>query len=52
VLCRGLDLYLRRAVESGLTRQQISEAFTHLGFYAGWPKASKAIAAVTRALGK
>jgi 4-carboxymuconolactone decarboxylase len=28
-----LDFYLRRALESGLTRAQISEAFTHLGFY-------------------
>ena len=44
--------YLRRALESGLTRAQITEALTHLGFYAGWPKATKAMAAVTRSLGK
>ena len=31
-----LDLYLRRGIESGLTRDQIAEAVTHLGFYAGW----------------
>ena len=47
-----LDLYLRRAIESGLTRNQITEALTHLGFYAGWPKATRAITAVTRSLGK
>jgi 4-carboxymuconolactone decarboxylase len=47
-----LDGYLRRAIESGLTRSQIAEAITHLGFYAGWPKATKAMAAVTRSLGK
>ena len=47
-----LDVYLRRALESGLTRSQISEALTHLGFYAGWPKATKAMSAVTRSLGK
>jgi 4-carboxymuconolactone decarboxylase len=47
-----LDLYLRRAIESGLTRAQIAEALTHLGFYAGWPKATKAMTAVTRSLGK
>jgi 4-carboxymuconolactone decarboxylase len=47
-----LDLYLRRGVESGLTRSQIAEAMTHLGFYAGWPKATKAMAAVARTLGK
>ncbi len=45
-----LDVYLRRGVESGLTRAQIIEALTHLGFYAGWPKATKAIAAVSRSL--
>ena len=47
-----LDFYLRRGVESGLTSAQIAEALTHLGFYAGWPKATKAIAAVARTLGK
>jgi 4-carboxymuconolactone decarboxylase len=47
-----LDLYLRRGLESGLTRNQITEALTHLGFYAGWPKATKAMSAVTKSLGK
>ena len=46
-----LDLYLRRGLESGLTRAQIAEALTHLGFYAGWPKATKALAAVSKTLG-
>jgi 4-carboxymuconolactone decarboxylase len=46
-----LDFYLRRAVESGLTRDQITEAFTHLAFYAGWPKATKAMTATARTLG-
>ena len=47
-----LDGYLRRALDSGLIRSQITEAFTHLGFYAGWPKAIKAMSVVTRSLGK
>jgi 4-carboxymuconolactone decarboxylase len=47
-----LDVYLRRGVESGLTRSQITEALTHLGFYAGWAKATKAMSAVSRSLGK
>lgn len=47
-----LDGYLRRGVESGLTRAQVIEALTHLGFYAGWPKATSAIAAVTKSLGQ
>ena len=47
-----LDAYLRRGLESGLTRSQITEALTHLGFYAGWPKATRAMSAVTRSLVK
>jgi 4-carboxymuconolactone decarboxylase len=47
-----LDGYLRRGVESGLTREQIIEAFTHLAFYAGWSKATRAMSAVRRALGQ
>ena len=47
-----LDVYLRRGIDSGLTRAQIAEALTHLGFYAGWAKATKAMTAVTRTLGK
>jgi hypothetical protein len=37
---------------ASLTRDQIVEALTHLGFYAGWSKATKAMTAVTRSLGK
>jgi 4-carboxymuconolactone decarboxylase len=47
-----LDFYLHGGIASGLTRAQITEAVTHLGFYAGWPKATKAMSAVTRSLGK
>jgi 4-carboxymuconolactone decarboxylase len=47
-----LDPYLRRGLENGLTRGQIAEAVTHLGFYAGWAKATKAMTAVTSALGR
>jgi 4-carboxymuconolactone decarboxylase len=47
-----LDGYLRRGVESGLTRAQITEALTHVGFYAGWSKATRAMTAVTQSLGK
>ena len=47
-----LDFYLRRAQENGLTRAQIAEVMTHLGFYAGWSKATKGMTAVTRTLGR
>ena len=46
-----LEPYLRRGVEAGLTRDQIAEALTHIGFYAGWPKATKALTTVARVLG-
>jgi 4-carboxymuconolactone decarboxylase len=45
-----LDVYLRRGVENGLTRAQIVEALTHLGFYAGWPKATKGLTVVAKTL--
>jgi 4-carboxymuconolactone decarboxylase len=47
-----LDVYLRLAVENGVTRTQIAEAFTHLGFYAGWPKATTALAHVAKTQGR
>jgi 4-carboxymuconolactone decarboxylase len=47
-----LEFYLRRGLESGLTRDQVVEAVTHLGFYAGWGKATKAMTAISRSLSK
>lgn len=46
------DFYLRHGLEAGLTRAQITGALTHLGFHAGWAKATKAMTAATRTLGK
>lgn len=43
-----LEFYVDRGRESGLTREQIAEAVTHLGFYAGWSKATRAMTAITR----
>jgi 4-carboxymuconolactone decarboxylase len=47
-----LEFYLRLGLENGLTRSQIGEALTHLGFYVGWAKASKAISTTVRTLGE
>ena len=47
-----LEVYLRRGLENGLTRPQIAEALTHLAFYAGWGKATKAITAAAKTLGQ
>lgn len=38
-----LAYHIRLGLENGLTRAQIGEAFTHLAFYAGWPKATAAV---------
>jgi 4-carboxymuconolactone decarboxylase len=38
-----LGFHLRRALENGLTREELVEAITHLAFYAGWPNAMTAI---------
>ncbi|MET0274547.1 MAG: carboxymuconolactone decarboxylase family protein [Phenylobacterium sp.] len=46
-----LEPELRRGVEAGLTRDEIAAAVTHLAFYAGWPKATKAMNVVARVLG-
>ncbi len=38
-----LRFHLGRAVENGVTEQELIEAITHLAFYAGWPSAMTAI---------
>ncbi|QTD44056.1 carboxymuconolactone decarboxylase family protein [Ottowia testudinis] len=38
-----LPFHLKRAVENGLTQEEIVEAITHLAFYAGWPCAATAL---------
>jgi 4-carboxymuconolactone decarboxylase len=35
--------HLNRAMDNGLTAPQVSEAITHLAFYAGWPNAFSAM---------
>src|SRR3954462_4133586 len=38
-----LPFHLKRAVENGVTKDELIELITHLAFYAGWPSASTAI---------
>jgi 4-carboxymuconolactone decarboxylase len=38
-----LRFHLNRAVENGLTKDELIETITHLAFYAGWPSAMSAI---------
>lgn len=47
-LYRGNELpfHLRKALENGVTREEIIELVTHLAFYSGWPTASSALSIV------
>jgi 4-carboxymuconolactone decarboxylase len=45
-----LEPYLRVGLEAGLKREDVAEALTHLAFYAGWPRATKALAEAARVL--
>jgi 4-carboxymuconolactone decarboxylase len=47
-----LPHHLTRAVANGVTHTEITEAITHLAFYAGWPRAMSAVAVAQRVLGE
>jgi 4-carboxymuconolactone decarboxylase len=38
-----LEFHLGRAVENGVTEEELIEAITHVTFYAGWPKGMAAM---------
>lgn len=38
-----LGSHPRRALENGLSQDELAEAITHLAFYAGWPNVMSAI---------
>jgi 4-carboxymuconolactone decarboxylase len=38
-----LGAHLRRALDNGLTKDELVHSITHLAFYAGWPCAMSAI---------
>ena len=38
-----LPFHLGRALENGVTKEEIVESITHLAFYSGWPTAMSAI---------
>ena len=49
-LYRGNELpfHMKRALENGVTRDELVEAITHLAFYAGWPTVSTAVSIARR----
>jgi 4-carboxymuconolactone decarboxylase len=38
-----ITFHLRKALQNGLTEDELIETITHLAFYAGWPNAMTAI---------
>src|SRR5256885_1919003 len=42
---RELPGHLRRALENGVSKDELVELITHLAFYAGWPTAMSAMTA-------
>jgi 4-carboxymuconolactone decarboxylase len=35
--------HIRRALDNGVTKEEISEVITHVAFYGGWPTAANAV---------
>jgi alkylhydroperoxidase/carboxymuconolactone decarboxylase family protein YurZ len=46
-----LTFHLGLARRNGVTQTELTEAITHLAFYAGWPKAMSAMTVAKQALG-
>ncbi|HEX7340895.1 MAG TPA: carboxymuconolactone decarboxylase family protein [Rhodanobacteraceae bacterium] len=43
-----LPFHLKKALENGVSRDELIELITHLAFYSGWPTASTALAIARR----
>ena len=41
-----ITYHLNRAMDNGLTPEEVGEVVTHLAFYAGWPNAFSALSVV------
>lgn len=39
-----LPFHLKKAIENGVTEDELIELITHLAFYSGWPTANTAVA--------
>lgn len=47
-----LPFHLKKALENGVTRDEVIEVITHLAFYSGWPTASTALTIARQAFSK
>ena len=43
-----LPFYLKRALDNGVSRDELIELITHLAFYSGWPTANTAVTIARR----
>jgi len=43
-----LPFHMKRALENGVTKDEIIEVITHLAFYSGWPTANTALGIARR----
>jgi 4-carboxymuconolactone decarboxylase len=43
-----LPLHLKKALDNGVTREELIELITHLAFYSGWPTANSAVTIARR----
>jgi 4-carboxymuconolactone decarboxylase len=47
-----MNFHFPRALENGVTEEELIELITHLAFYAGWPNAMSAVAKAKELRGK
>ena len=47
-----LPIHLKKALENGVTRDELIELITHLAFYSGWPTANSAVTIAMRVFGE
>jgi 4-carboxymuconolactone decarboxylase len=55
LICLGkteqMNVHFPKAIENGLTKEELVEAITHLAFYSGWPTAVSAALRAKEILG-
>lgn len=47
-----MGFHFPRAIQNGVTREELIEMITHLAFYVGWPNAMSAVSRAKELLGK
>ncbi len=47
-----MNFHFPRAIENGVTQEELTELITHLAFYVGWPNAMSAVARAKELFGK